>query len=283
MSAIAQAFRAACRDEIAAPKPGNVHVFAPGHGMSADDFLASAELSAPAIALCGAPVGTRILRAVEATRRGVGSNTNLGIILLCAPLAAAAGRGGVALRSALEAVLAELDRADAVDAFAAIRLAAPGGLASAERHDVHSAPECTLREAMAAAAERDRIAAAYVNCFEDVFSLGFAALAEARDRTAPGWWPATVVYLTFLSTFPDSHILRKHGAAVARAVRDEAKEKLQLFAAQRNEERLLANILEFDRLLKSRKLNPGTSADFTVATLFAARLSDILQERREGG
>ena len=46
---IAAAFIAACRDEIEAPKPGNVHVFADGHGMTVEDFLRSAEAAAPGL------------------------------------------------------------------------------------------------------------------------------------------------------------------------------------------------------------------------------------------
>ena len=43
---IAAAFLASCRDEIEAPKPGNVHAFAGGHDMEASHFLDSARLSA---------------------------------------------------------------------------------------------------------------------------------------------------------------------------------------------------------------------------------------------
>ncbi len=93
MNGIAEAFIAACRDEIEAPKPGNVHVFADGHGMSVRDFLMSAEAAAPGLSTPSSPVGARILAAVEATFAAVGMNTNLGIILLCAPLAAAAETG----------------------------------------------------------------------------------------------------------------------------------------------------------------------------------------------
>ena len=87
---IAAAFVAACRDELAAPKPGNVHVFANGHRMTADDFIRSAEAAAGPLTAPAARVGQRILDAVEATQNVVGANTNLGIVLLCAPLAAAA-------------------------------------------------------------------------------------------------------------------------------------------------------------------------------------------------
>src|SRR5690348_11668277 len=87
---IAAAFAAACRDELDALKPGNVHAFADGHSMTAADFVRSAEAASRPLTQPGAKVGYRILRAVEATRAAVGMNTNLGIILLCAPLAAAA-------------------------------------------------------------------------------------------------------------------------------------------------------------------------------------------------
>jgi triphosphoribosyl-dephospho-CoA synthase len=36
-----------------------------------------------------------------------------------------------------------------------------------------------------------------------------------------------------------------------------------------------APLLAFDRALKERGINPGTSADLTVATLFAATLEDL--------
>ena len=60
--------------------------------MTVADFLASADAAAPPLAAPGAAVGARILAAVAATRAAVGQNTNLGIVLLCAPLAAAAER-----------------------------------------------------------------------------------------------------------------------------------------------------------------------------------------------
>src|SRR5262249_33817865 len=153
--------------------------FAPGHRMEVNDFLRSAEVSAAPIAARGARVGVRVRAAVEATLKTVGQNTNLGIVLLCAPLAAAAEAPGAALRPALARVLDRLDRADAADVFAAIAAANPGGLGRAVRHDVNAPALVTLREAMAEAAERDRIARQYVTAYEDIFSLGLPALAAA--------------------------------------------------------------------------------------------------------
>ena len=87
---IAEAYIAACRLEVRTLKPGNVHIFADGHRMTVADFDHSANASAPFIADPALSVGDRILNAVEATFAAVATNTNLGIVLLCAPLAAAA-------------------------------------------------------------------------------------------------------------------------------------------------------------------------------------------------
>jgi triphosphoribosyl-dephospho-CoA synthase len=155
---VAAAYIEACLAELDAPKPGNVHRFAPGHRMEVADFVRSAEASAAPIASRGARVGTRVRPAVEATLKVAGQNTNLGIILLCAPLAAAAEAEDAPLRPALARVLDRLDRADAADVFSAIAAANPGGLGHAPRHDVNAPATVSLREAMAEAADRDRIA-----------------------------------------------------------------------------------------------------------------------------
>jgi len=270
---IAAAFKAACRDELEAPKPGNVHVFADGHRMSAGEFIRSAEAAAGPLTAPGARVGARILAAVEATAAAVGINTNLGIILLCAPLAAAAERAPCDLRGALADILDGLDVEDADLAFRAITLAAPGGLGRVERHDVRAPATVSLREAMAAAADRDRIARQYVTAFADVFAVGEAALAAARARGLPKEWAVLAVFLAFLSAFPDSHIARKRGAATAEEVCRTAREVQSQLQAAEEPAHLLAAILDWDRTLKQQGINPGTSADLTVATLFASHLA----------
>ena len=267
--AIAEAYRASCLAELQALKPGNVHVLADGHRHVVADFERSAEVSAPHVARAGARVGARVRSAVAATAAAVGQNTNLGIVLLAAPLAAAAERPGP-LRPALAGVLHDLDRADAADAFAAIRIANPGGLGRTPSHDVRDEPAVTLREAMAEAAGRDRIARAYVSAYEDLWTIGLPALDDARRLGLDAPWTASAVYLAFLSAFPDTHVARKHGLAHAEAVREEAqglRGTLELGPGAR------APLLAFDARLKADGINPGTSADFTVATLFAAALA----------
>ena len=282
MNGIAEAFIAACRDEIEAPKPGNVHVFADGHGMSARDFLMSAEAAAPGLSTPSSPVGARILAAVEATFAAVGMNTNLGIILLCAPLAAAA-ETGADLHKALRMTLAGLTRADAAATFQAILRASPAGLGTAPRHDVHGSADVTLLEAMREAAGRDRIAFQYTFDFVDIFETGRKALADARARRWAAPWPVVGVYLAFLAGFPDSHIARKHGLDAAARVQGEARDALERSMNAAHPEDMLPELLTFDRRLKAAGLNPGTSADLTVARLFADRLTRILINRRNDG
>ena len=281
--AIAAAFKAACRDELEAPKPGNVHHFAPGRGKTAPQFMRSADAAAPALAAPGARVGLRILAAIEATSAAVGTNTNLGIVLLCAPLAAAAELRPPDLRVALVGVLETLDIEDANFAFRAIALASPGGLGRADRHDVFAPASVTLRQAMAEAADRDRIARQYAFGFADIFERGAAMLGQGVLRFAEPRWATLATYLDFLSAFPDSHIVREHGVAAADEVRSTAQGFLARLQAAADPVDMLADLLEWDELLKSRALNPGTSADLTVATLFVHRLTNILPSARNSG
>ncbi len=281
--AVARAFIDACTAELAAPKPGNVHHFAPGHGMAARDFVLSATAAAPHIAAPIASVGARILGAIEATWAAVHQNTNLGIVLLCAPLAHAALTARIAdLPAETARVLAGLDRADADLAFKAICRANPAGLGAAPAHDVAAAADVTLREAMRAAAARDRIACQYENDFADVFGVGLDALRRAREQGREGPRATLDVYMTFLAAFPDSHVSRKYGETTALALRDEAARVGANLDAAADAD-VLALALDFDRSLKDRRLNPGTSADLTVAVLFADSVMSILASASKNG
>jgi triphosphoribosyl-dephospho-CoA synthase len=279
---VAAAFVAACRDELDAPKPGNVHVFADGHRMTAADFVRSAEAAAGPLAAAGTRVGLRILQAVEAVRAAVGANTNLGIILLCAPLAAAAELEPTDLRIALSNVLGRLDIEDANLAFRAIALAAPGGLGHAELHDVREPATVTLADAMAEAAHRDRIAHQFSSDFADIFDRGMIWLDASSRRWTDPKWATLAVYLGFLAAFPDTHIVRKYGAAVAEDVRATAMEFERRLRSEQPAD-LLVDLLAWDGVLKRRAINPGTSADLTVATLFVHRLRSILPDAPNSG
>jgi triphosphoribosyl-dephospho-CoA synthase len=159
--------------------------------------------------------------------------------------------------------------------YAAIRQAAPGGLGRAARYDVrHSAP-ASLLAAMREAAAGDMIARQYATDFTDLFEVGMAAVAEMQSLGGDSS-VALGVYLAFLSRFPDTHIVRKHGFEAAAAVMREAGVFAERIRDEIGTSRFVADLLAFDARLKAARLNPGTSADLTVATLFAARLSGVL-------
>ena len=270
------AFLAACRLDVETPKPGNVSVQSAGHGMRAVQFITSAEVAAAALLTRGAPVGLRVLDAVTRTRDAVGCNTNLGILLLIAPLAAALEDAARPLsadhwRAATERVLARLDIDDTRLAYRAIALANPGGLGEAPDQSVHTPPTVGLREAMTLAAGRDSIARQYAEGFRDIFDSGLAAF---REMPADQPRNATLnVFLTFLGTWPDSHIVRKQGIAVAQSVTLAARERHATWRhslAQNRSDEMRQPLDAWDAELKAGAINPGTSADLTVATLFVA-------------
>ncbi|HTH61169.1 MAG TPA: triphosphoribosyl-dephospho-CoA synthase [Paraburkholderia sp.] len=279
------AFLLACRLDVDTAKPGNVSTASPGHGMIAAQFVASAQAAVDALIAPGVPVGQRILDAVSRTRQAAGCNTNLGIVLLVAPLAAALDRvaatpgfdpaaplSPTAWRAATRDVLASLDLDDARAAYRAIALANPGGLGDAPEQSVHDAPTIDLKRAMALAADRDSIARQYANDFADVFATGVDAISEA-----PPHEPALATlnaYLAFLAGWPDSHIVRKHGLALAQSVTLAAldhRTRLRHALAQHRRPQT-APLDTWDTQLKARAVNPGTSADLTVASLFVAGL-----------
>jgi triphosphoribosyl-dephospho-CoA synthase len=277
-SAIAEAYLAACRLEVRTLKPGNVHVHADGHRMTVADFDASAVVSAPFITDPELDIGQRVHRAVVATFDAVGQNTNLGIILLCAPLAAAAGQvGGAPLEQKLASILHELDHDDARDVYRAIAYANPAGLGQENAGDVRNEPPAawTLLDSMRAAAGRDMVAHEYAVDFAGVFETGrqFAAYCAAGSSAEDA---LAVLFLRGLAERCDSHIARKHGTDVARRVQTRARAVLDALALPNasaiSEPEHRESLLQFDAELKSWDANPGSLADLMCASVFAAQL-----------
>ncbi|KXV02329.1 triphosphoribosyl-dephospho-CoA synthase [Caballeronia megalochromosomata] len=264
------AFLRACRLDVETRKPGNVSVASAGHGMTSAQFIASAGAAAAGLFTPGARVGARILDAVRRTFDAVGCNTNLGIVLLAAPLCAALERfdanepvSASRWHAATQRVLAELDVDDARLAYRAIALANPGGLGDVPEQPVHAPPTVTLRAAMMLAADRDSIARQYENGFADIFGAAGPVTASTEHRAMLD------AFLAFLSGWPDSHIVRKQGAAVAQSVtRDAARHRANWRIA--GCPAVSTALDDWDAELKARGINPGTSADLAVATLFVA-------------
>lgn len=271
---LAKAYKAACMAELQALKPGNVHVFADGHGMTIHDFIKSADVSADVIAQPDLTVGERIFYAVEATQQAVGQNTNLGVLLLCAPLIHAAlhTNNVQTLQQSLIHTLNQLSINDAKLVAKAILLASPAGLGGSDEHDVHDVPNVTLLEMMRCAQDRDLIAWQYANAYFDVAAFGITHYAEAMAKWQNPAWAAAALYLGLLTRHPDTHIQRKYGEALADKVMQEAREIETDYWATDNPKLVQKKMLAWDASLKQRGLNPGTSADLTVTTLLLASL-----------
>ncbi len=259
--------RAACIWEATARKVGNVHPERDFADLTYLDFLVSAYAIAPVIAEA-APVGERILHAIRETRKVVTTNTNLGIVLLLAPLAAVPRE--IPLRPGVEAVLRNLDVADARAVFEAIRLAIPGGIGRAESQDVHDEPTLPLRAIMALAQDRDLIARQYANGYADVFDLGVPVLLEGLRRGDDLETAIQRCHLHWLAALPDSLILRKRGVAEAEEARRRAAETLASGWPDTDAGRAACAAFDAWLCAAGHSRNPGASADLVAACLFVA-------------
>jgi triphosphoribosyl-dephospho-CoA synthase len=127
---------------------------------------------------------------------------------------------------------------------------------------------------MAAAADRDLVARQYRDGFEEVFGFGLGALREFERRWHELEWATVGCYLRFLAVFPDSHVRRKHGAEVAERIRLRSEAVLRQFEKKKNPGSAVGMLLEYDKELKDARVNPGTSADLTAASLLVYRLEE---------
>ncbi len=274
----------ACLLEASAPKPGNV---SPGRHFSDlryEDFLASALAIGEPMARAGEHgVGATIRMSIEATAQWSPSNTNLGIVLLFAPLARAAsllgsgplieeGSSRLTLQGKVRQLLSTTTIDDAREVYAAIRIARPGGLGRADAQDVSVEPTMTLVDVMRLAAHRDTIASEYATGFELTLGTALPALERARHDGLP--WDDAVVetFLTLLASVPDTHIVRRSGQVLADEVTARARRVLAEGGVRSDAGRQA--IGDMDRALRDERNsgNPGTTADLTAAAIFVVLL-----------
>lgn len=280
---IARAAQIACLLEVSAKKPGNVNRFHDFRDTRYEDFLISSVAIGRAFRQAKAlSVGSIVLEAIQDTKRYISRNTNLGIVLLFAPLAKAALRraqgsalGKGVLREELHAVLSALTVQDARKVYKAIRLANPGGLGEVERYDVREKKVAvTLLETMKAAKDRDAIAREYTTDFEITFSIGCPALKASIEASGDLEGSIIQTYLTILSEVPDTLIARKSGWEVARKISDQSREILKVGGAFSEAGR--EELEQWDQELRreGNRLNPGTTADLVAASIFVTLLEE---------
>ena len=273
-----QAWLEACECELNAFKPGNVSIYSDADDMTVDDFRISAVASAPFITDPTLSLGEKIFHAVQATRIQVGCNTNLGIILLCAPLLQAMQltRHTGKLQERLCYVLDTTTQNDTQWTYRAIQLAAPGGLGQSTQQDVYSPPDVTLTEAMRLANHRDHIAYQYNTRYSTVFEIALVQYHLTLNRWDDECWTALAVFLDLLRHIPDSHIERKFGKQHTPKVAARAAFLFKKLSTVTNPESIFPELRAVDTEFKSEGINPGTTADLTVACLLSARLEALL-------
>jgi triphosphoribosyl-dephospho-CoA synthase len=274
---VGQCASLACLLEATAAKPGNVHRGADFEDLTYLDFAASAVVIAPAFdaAARGARLGATVLAAVEATRSVAATNTNLGMVLLFAPLAMTPLTERLA--PGVARVLAGLDADDARLVYRAIRLAEPGGLGEVDEADVRNEPPGDLRAAMHLAAERDLVARQYADDFAEVLENVVPWLDDGLQQ---GWSVADAIihaHVRLMSLFPDSLIRRKCGAETAE--RSAAMAASVLATGKPGDPAYHDALADLDFWLRcdGHRRNPGTSADLIAAGLFAALRDGIIK------
>lgn len=265
----------ACVLEATARKPGNVHRGQDFADLSYVDFLLAAAAIAPVLDRAfGHRVGETILEAVQATRQVTSSNVNLGMILLFSPMATVPADSE--FHPGLGKVLAGLDVQDSRLVYQAIRLARPGGLGTVSAQDIADEPTLPLREIMALAAGRDRIAKQYADGFRDVFAEGVPALQSFLSRSANLEEAIIGTHLQLLARIPDSLIARKLGLSEAEEASRRAAEVLELgWPESRPGQQAFKDLDGWLRAVGNQR-NPGTTADLVAASLFVALRRGII-------
>ena len=294
----------ACLLDVVIPKPGNVHRGADFEDATFLDFAASAVAIGPAMEHASSVtpplIGQTILDAVKATREVTATNTNLGIVLLLAPIASAAKfirnhDADLASQSdpvpqILAQVLASMTPDDARLTYEAIRLAKPGGIQRVKEMDVHEEPPNSLVDAMSLAADRDLVARQFVTDFDEVCRLR-VELLERLSRTGAGSQARheerlrDAVILTFVNLMhrhPDSLIARKCGQELANESAHRAGVVLRAWDQRDPDgeafERALSD-LDFWLRANGNRRNPGTSADLVTAAMFLGLVENRMQIR----
>ncbi len=275
---LAQAVSLACLLEAAAPKAGNVHPGAAFADMHFGHFAASAVAVGDVLAdsRCES-MGELVLAAVQTTRTRVGRNTNLGTLLLFAPLALAARAGAhsaVELAQRTSEVLSAVTPRDSRLVYQAIRTAQPGGMGHRNEADIQGQPPDDLLQAMRQVSDFDAVARQLVTGYADVFDRLLPWLDEALPRAVSPLDAICRLQLRWLAYEPDGLIVRKLGAACAAEVQAYAERVARQLCDGAGPVVEQAEFQELDAYLRAagHRRNPGTTADLLAATLLCKLL-----------
>ncbi len=273
---VKMAFEYSCKLDVFSIKPGNVFLDHPAYGMTHKDFLQSSMACSDIICEHNMDIGKKILESVEASMDVVGCNTNLGIILLCVPIVEAiySDNNHKFDQNNLKNVINNIGYKQTRDIYKAINIANAGGMGSKPEFDLKESKsgKFTILDAMNYARKYDFIANEYSNYFHNIINVisknwrnYFNIMKNAENAT-------TATFLKQISSNPDSLVARKHGLNAAEELSQRFKVIADDYCASKNPNTLNNKLLLMDSELKIQGLNPGTTADVVVASIFLNRL-----------
>lgn len=271
---------------------------------NASGHPSQADQAKEVVATGASTFGEFIYDAIRATRAVTSVNTNLGICLLLGPLVEAYARCGEETEKCGETVEERLaswasaagrliERAGVEQTrwiYRAICLANPGGMGQVDQADIQALAALqstdTVAHVMGLAAERDSIAAEYLNGYTVTCGQIVPDLARHYAAGYGLQWATIATFVRRLATTPDTLIVRKVGATKAGEVSTwagrvadqffPAEPNWAVFQSRQDDCEALLSDLDFALRSDGHRLNPGTTADFVAAGLFVASMSGLL-------
>lgn len=268
------AYLFSCKKDIELIKPGNVNLLSPHKDTKAQDYLDSATLSSKELFNQNHSLGKRILESVKVTRSQVNVNTNLGIILLCAPVIQSyIDFNALDLRDCIKKTLSATSVKDTHDLCAAINISSPGGLGDSDLYDTASYPNISIKQIMDYSKEYDRISYQYSHNFTDIFDFIIPKLEFLNQRYESLDISLSLLFIEILAKIPDSHISRKFGDKIAKKTSNNAYDLLKILDREYDPDYLAKALNNLDYEYKKKGINPGTTADLLVASLMIYKIS----------
>ena len=268
------AYLFSCKKDIELIKPGNVNLLSSHKDTNAQDYLDSAILSSKELFNQNYSLGKRILESVNVTRSKVNVNTNLGIILLCAPVIQSyIDFNNLDLREGIKKTLSTTSIKDTHDLCAAINISSPGGLGNSDMYDTASYPNASIKQIMDYSQEYDRISYQYSHNFSDIFDFIIPKLEFLNQRYESLDISLSLLFIEILAKIPDSHISRKFGDKIAKKTSNNAHDLLKILDREYDPDYLAKALNNLDYEYKKKGINPGTTADLLVASLMIYKIS----------
>ncbi len=266
--------QAACTLEVLARKPGNSSPARPLGSPGPEELLFCAGKAAQVLAMApGRPLGQTILDGAIASRRVAATNANLGILLLLTPMAAVPDEKPLHL--GIGPLLENTTVEDAKLAYEAIKIMEPGGLGEVPEQDVHQTPSISLLGTMQLAQDRDFIAHLWSTGFARIFQEGIPSLGSGIQATGSIEASVILLFLHKLARDGDTLINRKFGHKVNAEVSSRAAEVLARQWPLKQPG--IDAFRGFDAWLRRNTYNPGTTADYVAAVLYAAFREGLLR------